>query len=196
MRCRLREHDAQVHGDFPMSETETKSAQGSPFWRFSLQFYRQPAVADACIALQDEAGVDANLLFFLLWFATQRRSFSASEVEWLESKVGPWRDATVIPIRNVRRALKVPPALVAAATAELFRTKIKAVELEAERLQQEAMYQLAPAVPAGETASSVAEAARTNVSAYAAMLAKPFSPPAVDALLAALRNMQRKPGDK
>ena len=94
-----------------MSETETKSAQGSPFWRFSLQFYRQPAVADACIQLQDEAGVDVNLLFFLLWFATQRRSFSASEVEWLESKVGPWRDATVIPIRNVRRALKVPPAI-------------------------------------------------------------------------------------
>ena len=92
-----------------MNETETKSVQGSPFWRFSLQFYRQPAVADACIQLQDEAGVDVNLLFFLLWFAMQRRSFSASEVEWLESKVGPWRDATVIPIRNVRRALKVPP---------------------------------------------------------------------------------------
>src|SRR2546423_9580919 len=146
-----------------MSDTETKSQQGSPFWRFSLQFYRQPAVADACIKLQDEAGVDANLLFFLLWLALQRRTFSESEVEWLESKVGPWRDATVIPIRNVRRALKVPPALVAAAAAELFRTKIKAVQLEAERLQQEAMYQLAPAMPARETAPSVAEGAPAHL---------------------------------
>src|SRR5438552_7223421 len=194
MPMRLRGDDGKVHGDLRMSDTETASPQGSPFWRFSLQFYRQPKVADACIQLQDEAGVDVNLLFFLLWLARQRRTFSTGEVEWLESKVGPWRDATVIPIRNVRRALKVPPALVAAATAELFRTKIKAVELEAERLQQEAMYQLAPAVPAGETVSSVAEAARANVSAYATMLGKPFSPPAVDALVDALRNMQRKPG--
>src|SRR6266566_3543246 len=172
------------------------AASGSPFWRFSLRFYRQPAVADACIRLQEEAGVDVNLLLFLLWHATRKRALSAAEVAELEQRIGAWRDMTVIPLRNVRRALKMPPALVAAATAELFRTKIKAVELEAERLQQEAMYQLAPAMPAGETAPSVAEAARTSVSAYAAMLAKPFSPPAVDALLAALRNMQRKPGDK
>jgi uncharacterized protein (TIGR02444 family) len=179
-----------------VSQTTTASPQGSPFWRFSLQFYRQPKVADACIQLQDEAGVDVNLLFFLLWLARQRRTFSTGEVEWLESKVAPWRDATVIPIRNVRRALKVPPALVIAASAELFRTRIKAVELEAERLQQEATYELAPTMPAGETAASAAEAARANVTAYATMLAKPFSPPAVDALLAALVNMQPKPGEE
>ena len=47
----------------------TPSSQGSPFWRFSLQFYRLPKVADACIALQEEAGVDVNLLLFLLWQA-------------------------------------------------------------------------------------------------------------------------------
>ena len=46
-----------------MSAADTpSSAQGSPFWRFSLRFYRQPKVADACIALQEEAGVDVNLL--------------------------------------------------------------------------------------------------------------------------------------
>src|SRR5437016_6349461 len=172
---RLRGDDGKVHGNFRMSDTATKSPQGSPFWRFSLQLYRQPAVADACIQLQDEAGVDVNLLFFLLWLALQRRTFSESEVEWLESKVGPWRDATVIPIRNVRRALKVPPALVGGATAEFFRTKIKAVELEAERLQQEAMYELAPTMPLGETARTPAEAARANIDAYAAMLGKSFS---------------------
>src|SRR5262249_35669715 len=54
-----------------MTDADTKSAQGSPFWRFSLQFYRQPKVADACIALQEGAGVDVNLLLFLLWHAAQ-----------------------------------------------------------------------------------------------------------------------------
>ncbi|MGZ3308467.1 MAG: DUF2390 domain-containing protein, partial [Xanthobacteraceae bacterium] len=50
-----------------MSAADAPSAQGSPFWRFSLRFYRQPKVADTCIALQEERGVDVNLLLFLLW---------------------------------------------------------------------------------------------------------------------------------
>src|SRR6266851_3129980 len=108
------------------------SSQGSPFWQFSLRFYRQPKVADACIALQEDAGVDVNLLLFLLWHATLKRALSVAEVAQLESRIGPWREATVVPLRTVRRALKSPPALVAPATAELFRTKIKAIELEAE----------------------------------------------------------------
>ena len=71
-----------------MSDT-APSSQGSPFWRFSLQFYRLPKVADACIALQEEAGVDVNLLLFLLWHARQRRRLSAADVAALEAKIGP-----------------------------------------------------------------------------------------------------------
>ena len=83
--------------------SETAPAQGSPFWRFSLRFYREPGVAEACIALQEEAGVDVNLLLFLLWHATQARRLSADEVATLEQKIGGWREATVIPLRALRR---------------------------------------------------------------------------------------------
>ena len=161
-----------------MSAAEAPSAQGSPFWRFSLRFYRQPKVADACIALQEEAGVDVNLLLFLLWQATRKRAFSAAEVEELERRIGAWRDMTVIPLRALRRALKSPPALVAGATAELFRTRIKAVELEAERLQQEAMYELAGAVAARAARRPRSEdAARANVAAYEAIERRRFPSP-------------------
>src|SRR5215211_2609844 len=165
------------------------SSPGSPFWRFSLRFYRQREVADACIALQEEAGIDVNLLLFLLWHATQRRALSALEVADLERRVAPWRNITVIPLRTMRRALKSPPALVAGASAEPFRTKIKAVELEAERLQQEAMHDLA--VPLlGKDAPSLEAAARANVAAYAAMCATAFPKSATDTLLAALSDLE------
>jgi uncharacterized protein (TIGR02444 family) len=173
-----------------MSPAETQ--QGSPFWRFSLRFYRQPKVADACIALQEEAGVDVNLLLFLFWHATCKRALSASEVEDLERRIGVWRDTTVIPLRAVRRALKSPPALVAPATAELFRTKIKAVELEAERLQQEAMYELARTAPLGTAAASPDAAARANVAAYETMCSAAFPKPAVETLLAAFMTLDHK----
>jgi uncharacterized protein (TIGR02444 family) len=160
--------------------------RGSPFWRFSLRFYRQPEVADACIRLQEEAGVDVNLLLFLLWHATHKRALSAAEVADLDRRIGPWRDATVIPLRAVRRALKSPQGLVAPATAELFRTRIKAAELEAERLQQEAMYEPARAAMLGRDAPSPSEAARANVAAYQAARGAEFPEPAIATLLAAL----------
>jgi len=169
-----------------MSAAQAPSAQGSPFWQFSLRFYRQPQVADTCIALQEERGVDVNLLLFLLWQATRKRAFTAAEVAEIERRVGAWREMTVIPLRTLRRALKSPPPLVAGAAAEFFRTKVKAVELEAERLQQEAMYELANAGTWGQGAPSLAEAARCNIAAYEEMGGKAFPKPAIETLLAAL----------
>jgi uncharacterized protein (TIGR02444 family) len=179
-----------------MSAAEASSqSQGSPFWRFSLGFYRQPGVADACIALQEESGVDVNLLLFLLWHATRARELSEAEVKDLERRIGAWRDMTVIPLRNVRRALKSPPGLVAATTAEAFRTRIKAVELEAERLQQEAMYGLATPSLLGRAAASPVDAARANAAAYERICRTAFSKSAIETLLAAFAGLERKSED-
>src|SRR4051794_29915036 len=176
-----------------MTDAEAKpSPQGSPFWRFSLQFYRRPGVADACIALQEQSGVDVNLFMYLLWQAGQRRRFSPDEVAWLDSKIGPWRESAVVRLRAVRRALREPPSLMPAATAEAFRTKVKALELEAERLQQQAMYELETRVPLGTNVASPAEAARANVAAYETMLGVPFSKPTVEVLLAAFAALPLK----
>jgi uncharacterized protein (TIGR02444 family) len=169
-----------------MSDT-SPSSQGSPFWRFSLQFYRLPKVADACIVLQEEVGVDVNLLLFLLWQAQQRRRLTADDVAALEGKIAIWREITVIRLRTVRRALKTPPALVDAATAEAFRNRIKAVELEAERLQQEAMYALAPL---GAEVAAPQDAARGNIAAYQEMLGGVrFPRAATETVLAAFASM-------
>jgi len=175
-----------------MTAPESPSS-GSPFWRFSLRFYRQREVADACIALQEGAGVDVNLRLFLLWHATQKRTLSPAQIAELERRIAPWRATTVIPLRTMRRVLKSPPALVAGAAAELFRTKIKAAELEAERLQQEAMHGLAVPSLLGVDAPSLEAAARANIAAYAAMRSAAFPASATETLLAALAGLERNP---
>ena len=169
-----------------MSPAEAQPSQASPFWRFSLRFYRQPDVAAACIALQEEAGVDVNLLLFLLWHATHEQELLAAEVAALEARVGPWREAAVTPLRAVRRALRSPPTLVPETTAEAFRTKIKGVELEAERLQQEAMYELTRTSPMGHEAGTAHDAARANIASYAAAMGITFPSAVTETLLAAL----------
>jgi uncharacterized protein (TIGR02444 family) len=177
-----------------MTETAPKSPpQGSPFWHFSLGFYRRPAVADACIKLQDEAGVDVNLLFFLLWNASLQRRLSVADVAAIDRQVAEWREMAVIPLRTLRRALKSPPPMIDAGTCELFRTRIKGLELEAERLEQEALYDLARSAPLGEAAASAQEAAHGNIAAYESFSARPFPKPAVDVLLDAFGKIQQEP---
>ena len=171
-----------------MADAEADT-RGSPFWRFSLRLYRMPGVADACIVLQDEAGVDVNLLLFLLWNARMGRVLSRSDVEALESRVAEWRDRVVIPLRDVRRQLKSPPALIEKGAAEAFRTRIKQVELEAERLQQESLFALAQPAPLGQPALSPEEAARDNVLAYQTMKGVAFPPAALGTVFSAFEEL-------
>ena len=166
----------------------------SPFWRFSVKFYAVPGVAAACIELQDRAKVDVNLLFFLLWNATRSRTLGQAEVAELDRMIGAWRNATVIPLREVRRALKSPPPVMAPDAAEGFRTRIKAVELEAERLQQEAMYDLAQSGRFGKPAATPLQAAKASVDAYQALLG-PFPAAALDAVRSAFAAFESQASD-
>jgi uncharacterized protein (TIGR02444 family) len=167
-----------------MTETSANPSMESPFWRFSLKFYRQEGVSDACIALQDGCGVDVNLLLFLFWLASSGRQLSSDDVKSLDGEVSTWRNLTIVPIRNIRRALKGATTLVEPGKKEAFRTKVKAVELEAERLQQEALYQATRAGPLGIEAAPPA-AARANVAAYEGVLDVNFPQQATDLLTGA-----------
>ena len=164
-------------------------ASKSPFWQFSVKFYAVPGVAEACIALQDQAKVDVNILFYLLWNASQGRAFNAADVTEIERAIGPWREIAVVPIRNVRRALKSPPLVMEPAAAEGLRTRIKAVELEAERLQQEALYGLAQTSRLGRPAPSKIEAARDSISSYQGVIG-PFPPQPLDTVLLAFAKFE------
>jgi uncharacterized protein (TIGR02444 family) len=164
---------------------DTEMQQGSPFWRFSIRFYRQPGVADACIALQDGCGVDVNILLFLLWLATARRRVPVPAAQEVCAKAAAWHDDVVVPLRTLRRRLKVGSTLVERGAAELLRTRIKAVELESERLQQEAMFALAGELVT-ENATTTEAAARANIAAYEHASAQTFAPEVVGVLLSAL----------
>src|SRR3984885_9618000 len=133
-----------------MTGTQTET---TPFWRFSLYFYRQAGVSDACIALQDDCGVDVNLLLFLFWLASDGRRLTADEVKKLDDKVRTWRELTIIPTRDPRRKLKGAATLVDPGKQEAFRNKVKAIELDAEKLQQEALYNFTRSGPLGAAAS-------------------------------------------
>ena len=153
-----------------------------PFWTFSLAFYRRPGVEAACLALQDEAGADVNLVLYLLWCAATGRSpATAATIAEADRRIEPWRRAVVIPLRTMRRAMKAD--LLPGLATEDHRTRVKALELDAERLAQAALFAMAG--PPGPSCDP-ALAAEQALSLYAAHLGRPLPERAVRALLAAL----------
>jgi uncharacterized protein (TIGR02444 family) len=162
-----------------MNDTPTAT---TPFWRFSLKFYGQQGVSDACIALQDGCGIDVNLLLFLFWLASERQMLSPDEVKKLDATIKSWRELTIIPIRDTRRKLKGAKTFVDPAKQEALRDKVKAVELEAEKLQQEALYAFTQTGPLGKPAEPPA-AARGNVAAFERAVGASFPKASVDVLV-------------
>ena len=150
-----------------MTAPSGSSSRDSAFWRFSLRFYALPEVAPACLALQDEANVDVNLLLFLLFLADGGYAIGREDVARLDTVIAPWRTDVVEPLRALRRRLKTGVGDIPPATSEGLRNTVKKVELEAERLEQARLEN--HALKLGKTAARE-DAARTNLAAYEAYL--------------------------
>ena len=157
------------------------AAPPTPFWTFSLSVYAKPGVAEACLELQDVAGVDVNVLLYLLWQSTRRRRLRRAELDAVVALVDVWRREIVAPLREARRASKEAPEGFHAGAVIALRQQIKRAELEAERVQQEALYAWRATAVIGENDEPVA-AARSNLTFYAEALAARF-PEASEALI-------------
>src|SRR5882672_2461911 len=145
-----------------------KSSRESPFWRFSLRFYGLADVAAACLELQDKAGVDVNLMLFLLFLADEKRAVTKDEVARLDARIASWRAQVVMPLRDVRRRLKGGIGEIPQDLSEGLRNMVKRVELEAERLEQGQLE--SEGAELGTKTASRDAAAEANLGAYGAFL--------------------------
>lgn len=152
----------------------------SAFWQFSLALYGRPGVPDACLRLQDECGVDVNVMLYLLYVASVGRLIDSDDIDQIEALAASWREEIVRPLRGVRRRLKTPPAHFQNDASEGLRSAIKRVELEAERLQQLALERDLPAHALGTASNDASLCAARNLRMYAQRLgAFPDEPVAV-----------------
>ena len=101
-----------------------------PFWAFSLALYAEPAVASACLRLQDEAGLDVNLALFCV-YAEQvlGRALDRTALAALAAAVASWNETVVKPLRTLRQGLRE-------AGEAALRDRVKEAELMAEAAAQ------------------------------------------------------------
>jgi len=129
------------------------------FWDFSNRVYRLPLTRDTLLSLQDSHGLDANLLLFCSWYAHTRGRLDPATIQQALAISQPWAEQVVRPLRAARRWMKLNPSVqiypasteaTMTARQQQLRDQIKALELQAEHLQEdmlESLSQRAGAVP-------------------------------------------------
>lgn len=106
-------------------------------WAFSLELYRRKGVASTLIDWQDALGVNVNVALCVCWAARREsRALTEAEITRLHNAVSAWNTAVTQPIRRVRRDIKARTELNSLMGTDTFREQVKAVELDAERIEQ------------------------------------------------------------
>jgi len=146
-----------------------REGDAARLWRFALDLYAQDGVEQAAIALQDEHGLDVPLLLLCCFMGRHGVRATRETIQTLDQHARAWRSVAVDPLRALRRRLKQDVGAVSAARAEPFRDRVKALELEAERLQLETLFHTLERLP-GKDGRDAERAGlmRVNLSLYAA----------------------------
>jgi uncharacterized protein (TIGR02444 family) len=127
-------------------------------WAFALDIYAKPGVADACLSLQNQAGVDVMMLLVIAFAAIKLRILlTPAEIRELDEACRPWREQVVWPLRAIRSGLKSGPLPAPSSETEQFRSNIKTVELAAERLQNKLLTEHLPQRPSKPEAATAQE---------------------------------------
>jgi uncharacterized protein (TIGR02444 family) len=149
------------------------------FWDFSLRTYGDPVVRSSCIALQDAAGADVNMILLLLYAATQRVALDSAQIARIDQSCAEWRETVIRPLRAARRVV-ASNAIVNVADAY---AALKSAELAAEKVAQELLVREFNAASLSTGTRAALGLAADNLEAYEACV--PMSAAVVGALLAA-----------
>ena len=100
-------------------------------WPDMCAAYRDPALAQACLALQQAFAVDVPLLLVLSLADRAGHGLTPAAVTQLTTSAAVWREAVILPLRQARQAMKLR---FTAPAETALRDDIKRAELEAEHL--------------------------------------------------------------
>ena len=143
----------------------------SEFWDWSLIHYARDGVEPLLLQLQDEFGLDANILLWACWCATIYDVLPKALVHDAMVQTTPWATKVTTPLRNARRDLKSLMATHEIDSAAGLRTAIQQNELLAEKVEQEILEALVAATlcPTDVKAGNIHPRAIENLTTYASL---------------------------
>jgi uncharacterized protein (TIGR02444 family) len=162
-----------------------------PLWTYALGVYARPGVADTCLTLQDEQGMDVNLLLLCLWCGMEGPGeLDRPTLVRCLSAVHDWQRQVVAPLRVVRRRLKAGLPGVPSEEALGLRDAVAGVELQAEQGEQRLLARALAGLPPRPPGLDGQAATSANLLRYAELAGIPLTATVrarLDSLVAAAR---------
>ena len=149
----------------------------SALWSFMLQLYAKPGIPAALLSLQDNYAIDVPFYLAVLHAVTTDRYVTAKALSALYAEIQEWREEVVIPLRIVRKTLKVHAWATSFENTGAFRETIKSAELNAERIEVDVLEKL---IPIYFRVDSIDD--KPNILAVSLMFLNVFGFPALDQL--------------
>lgn len=119
-------------------------------WTTMAKIYAMPGVAPACLELQDRFELDVPLFLAVLQAAGQGRRIDADAIRSLDERCDQWRTEVVRPLRRIRVQLKANPWMEGRPPVVSFRSALKALELDGERLEASVLEEAIAELPRDE----------------------------------------------
>ena len=130
----------------------------STLWDFASDCYGRAGVAEICLHAQDGYGADINMILAAAWLAVRNERWARGDVMALAHLCAEWRTQCLLPLRSVRRYLKHRTG------ADDMYSRVKMLELEAERHQLQLIETVLGELPPSNTEAS--GYLRHNLDAY------------------------------
>ena len=137
-------------------------------WDFVVHIYSKPDVESACLYLQDRHGINVSLLLFCCWTGVYYGAVSKEQLQQAREFSDSWSSQTTDILRQLRRDMKhnyKPHWPMPESGWQSFRSKVKGLELESERMQlsslEELMKDLVPQAPSEQ--QSIAHHCQANI---------------------------------
>ncbi|MFN3806271.1 TIGR02444 family protein [Asticcacaulis sp.] len=143
------------------------SDSGTTFWDWALTAYAGEGVPSLCLELQDTHGQNVPLVLFAVWAGVRGVALDDGTVEVAVDISRAYADTVVVPLRNIRQRMRVVVGDMDDAHREALRSRVKALEIEAERAQMEALAALI-----GDGSAEPEKTARDNLLAVARLWAR------------------------
>lgn len=167
---------------------ETHRMPSETLWDFALRIYAADGVADACLTIQDSWQADIPLLLYAGWMGTRGFQLTPAQMAQADDAIRDWREQVIRPLRTIRRRMKSGPHPAPSDDSEALRTRVKAAELQAEKLQLQLLERDLARLGMPDTPPDQAIAANVRVLVGLFAQSTPAAPdsPAVRAVIAAM----------
>jgi len=125
-----------------LRKAESLMPKDNALWDWVVAIYQREGVAERCLWFQNQRAADVPLMLFICWVVTRCGALDHTLLSRARQAATLWHKDVVVPLRQMRRLLKIDSKGMPAEPARRFREEIKSVELQAERVELAALAML------------------------------------------------------